>query len=285
MVHEDVRDSRKDDVEEAHRGQPFGKVRAATGYLPPCARDANAFGDGSYFIRHDDPLEGRALPSVDEEVPPYSCCPTPYRWMLEGFFDDICAQENLQIPGRRNKEATSTWVMEDHRQRALLGHFWGKLQKGKSLIFYYCNRGNAVDNAISRLLVGVSRIADIGDPVYFGRRAERPGTFPVWSRRITNGLPREGVRIPYQEYTVLGKDLGGITCTPPNGLSLPASPARIPISRPARRDRSRREATDRTFHGRRPSPSAIGLVSLIDCYVVQLSQVFMLRVFPFGTNY
>jgi exodeoxyribonuclease V alpha subunit len=223
MVHEHVRDSRKDDVEEAHRGQPFGKVRAATGYLPPCARDANAFGDGSYFIRHDDPLEGRALPSVDEEVPPYSCCPTPYRWMLESFFDDICAQENLQIPGRRNKEATSTWVMKDHRQRALLGHFWGKLQKGKSLIFYYCNRGNAVDDAISRLFVGVSRIADIGDPVYFGRRAERPGTFPVWSRRITNGLPREGVRIPYQEYTALGKDLGGITCTPPNGLSLPFS--------------------------------------------------------------
>ena len=26
------------------------------------------------------------------------------------------------------------------------------------------------------------------------------------------------------------------------------------------------------------------LVSLIDCYVVQLSQVFMLRVFPVGTN-
>ena len=30
---------------------------------------------------------------------------------------------------------------------------------------------------------------------------------------------------------------------------------------------------------------ANALVSLIDCYVVQLSQVFMLRVFPFGTNY
>jgi hypothetical protein len=27
------------------------------------------------------------------------------------------------------------------------------------------------------------------------------------------------------------------------------------------------------------------LVSLIGCYVVQLSQVFMLRVFPVGTNY
>jgi TIR domain/Methyltransferase domain len=32
-------------------------------------------------------------------------------------------------------------------------------------------------------------------------------------------------------------------------------------------------------------PRAFPLVSLIDCYVVQLSQVFMLRVFPVGTNY
>ncbi len=57
MVHDHVRDSRKDDVEEAHHGEPFAKVREVTGYLPPCSRDANAFGEGSYVIRHDDPLE------------------------------------------------------------------------------------------------------------------------------------------------------------------------------------------------------------------------------------
>jgi hypothetical protein len=33
------------------------------------------------------------------------------------------------------------------------------------------------------------------------------------------------------------------------------------------------------------APPLPRLVSLIDCYVVQLSQVFMLRVFPVGTNY
>jgi hypothetical protein len=118
----------------------------------------------------------------------------------------------------RNKESSATWVMEDNRQRALLNHFWGKLQKSKSLVFYYCNRGNAVDDEI-----GVSRIAEIGDPVFFGRRPDRPGNFPVWSRRVTNSFPREGLRLPYQEYAELGRDPNSIVCQPPNGLGLPFS--------------------------------------------------------------
>lgn len=223
MVHEHVRDSRNDLIEQANRGQAIGEVRAKTGYLPPCQRDANAFGQERFSIRHDDPLEGRKLPSVEEEIPPFSCCPTPYRWMLEANFRDICEEENLLIPDRRNLDSSPTWVMEDRRQRALLNQFWGKLQKGKSLIFYYCNRGNAVDDAVNRLLVGVSRIVDMGDQIYFGRRADRPGNFPVWSRRITSAMPDEGVRIPYQEYTALGKDVESIVCLPPNGMNLPFS--------------------------------------------------------------
>jgi hypothetical protein len=37
--------------------------------------------------------------------------------------------------------------------------------------------------------------------------------------------------------------------------------------------------------GKRYTEERMPLVSLTDCYVVQLSQVFMLRVFPVGTNY
>jgi hypothetical protein len=223
MLHEHVRAFRNDQIEEDYRAQPIGAVRAVTGYLPPCQRDANAFGEERFVIRHDDPLEGRTLPSAEEELPPYSCCPTPYRWMLEGNFREICEEENLLIPGRRNSDSSPTWVMEDERQRALLTHFWGKLQKGKSLVFYYCNRGNAVDDKVSRLIVGVSRIADIGDQIYFGRRPDRPGNFPIWSRRITNAMPHEGVRIPYQEYIALGKETDNILCRPPNGMNLPFS--------------------------------------------------------------
>ena len=85
---------------------------------------------------------------------------------------------------------------------ALLNHFWRKLKKHESLIFYYCNRGNAVNDEVPRMLVGVSRIVDIGDQRYFGKRADKPGNFPIWSQRITNANPKQGVRIPYQELSV-----------------------------------------------------------------------------------
>jgi hypothetical protein len=68
MVHEHVRDSRKDDIENAHSGQPFETVRKKTGYLPPCSRDANAFGTERYFITHKDPLEQRALANTPVAV-------------------------------------------------------------------------------------------------------------------------------------------------------------------------------------------------------------------------
>ena len=101
MVHDHVRNSRKDDIEQKYSDQPLGVIQKLANYLPPCSRDANTFGAEHYIIRHDDPLDQRALPSVEEELPPYSCCPTPYRWMLEENFDDICADENLQISGRK----------------------------------------------------------------------------------------------------------------------------------------------------------------------------------------
>lgn len=223
MVHDHVRESRDDSIENKYRGEPFAKMQATASYLPPCQRDANAFGEERFVISHKDPLEGRRLPSASEEIVPYSCCPTPYRWMLEANFRDICEEQRLQIRERRNLDSSPTWVMEDDRQRALLKHFWGKLTPGSSLVFYYCNRGNAVDDQSSRLIVGVSRIAEIADQVFFGRSPTTPGNFPVWSRRVTSAMPNEGVRIPYQEYLALGKETDSIVCRPPNGMSLPFS--------------------------------------------------------------
>ncbi len=223
MIHEHVRNDRDDTIEHKYRGQSISVVRESEDYLPPCQRDANAFGAESYVIKHSDPLATRKLPSVDEEIPPFSCCPTPYRWMLEDNFRQICEDENLRIPGRQNPGASPTWVMEDNRQRSLLKQFWGKLENKRSLIFYYCNRGNAVDDEANRLIVGMSRIAEIGDEVFFGRNPKMPGNFPVWSRRITNSMPKEGVRIPYQEYMALGKNTDEIICRPPNGMIMPFS--------------------------------------------------------------
>ncbi|MEJ8856122.1 AAA family ATPase [Variovorax robiniae] len=222
MEHEHVRDGRKLKVEESNSGCALDTLAAATGYLPPCQRDANAFGERRYTVRHHDPLAERGLPPVDEEVPPATICPTPYRWMLEANFRDICEAENLLLRGSP-REQPGTWVQEDDRQRAMLERFWGKLDEGKSFVFFYCNRGNAVDDATNRLLVGVARIAEVGEQLYFGKSTRTPGRFPVWSRRVTHNFPGEGVRLPYQEYIARNLPVESIACRPPADLALPFS--------------------------------------------------------------
>ena len=53
-------------------------------------------------------------------------------------------------------------TFEPDRQIALLRNFWGKLEKNKSLIFFYCNHGNPLDESLNRILLGVGRISEIG---------------------------------------------------------------------------------------------------------------------------
>ena len=66
-------------------------------WQPPCSRDPIAFSARGYTISHNDPLEFRQLPSVREEIPPFSVCPSPYRWLREENFRSICEDEKLDI--------------------------------------------------------------------------------------------------------------------------------------------------------------------------------------------
>jgi len=185
------------DPKNAQREQKAATSEIADlGWRPPCWRDVGAFGAKGFVATHKDPLEGRGLPTVEEELPPYSLCPSPYRWMLEGHFEEICRDENLQIRGKPDAERHSTWVMEADRQKALLDHFWRKFEKGSSLVFFYYNQQNAVDDFSPRLLAGVARIRKVAPQLFFGFSPETPGNFPVWSRCVTHSWPDEGVRIP-----------------------------------------------------------------------------------------
>ena len=137
IIHEHIREVRRDPVHEAkerqHAGQP---LHGLVGWLPPCSRDPGAFSPVGHRIIHRDPLEFRNLPAVDEELPPYTCCPSPYRWMREENFRDVCTSEGLKIRGPENPEKSNGWVAEPDRQRTLLDRFWGKLEPTRSLVFY-----------------------------------------------------------------------------------------------------------------------------------------------------
>ena len=219
IVHKHIRDSRDDETERGAAGTALADLE---GWLPPCSRDPAAYGGRGFVITHHDPLKFRQLPSVTEPIPPYSSCPAPYRWMREEFFQEVCEAEGLTIRGP-DERRTNGWVYEPDRQRELLRQFWGKLETRHSLVFYYCNQGNPLDENASRIVVGVGRVAEVGPQLYFGTTPTYQDQYPVWSRCITQAFPDDGVRIPYQEYLREGWPTDDIICRVPRNALLPFS--------------------------------------------------------------
>jgi hypothetical protein len=218
MVQQHIRDGRDDDREDKAAGLPLADLKT---WQPPCSRDPVAFSPRGYTISHDDPLEFRQLPSVREDVPPYSVCPSPYRWLREENFRNICEDEKLDIRDSDTKGKEFGWVFEADRQRELLRNFWGKLEKNKSLIFFYCNHGNPLDESLTRILLGVGRIANIGPQLFFGKKLPKySDDYPIWSRCITHDFENQGFRLPYQEYLAAGHDTKDILCLVPEGTIL-----------------------------------------------------------------
>ena len=113
IVHQHIRDGRDDAREDEAAGRPLADL---DGWQPPCSRDPIAFSSRGYTITHHDPLEFRQLPSVREEIPPYSVCPSPYRWMREENFRSICEDERLDIRDSDTKDKEFGWVFEPDRQ-------------------------------------------------------------------------------------------------------------------------------------------------------------------------
>ncbi len=195
MVHDFVRESRNDEFEDEHRNCSMNQIDSKE--LPPCSRDINTFSSEKFEIIHYDPLDQRNLPPVREEIPPYSFCTSPYGRM----FSD---------------EPERTWEYDPIEQKKRLDEFWKRLEEGKSLVFFYVNHGNPLEEDKSdRIIVGVGRISKIGKQLYFGKKKGFEEDYPIWSRCITHNFPEEGVRLPYQEYIDAGLNPKNITCVVP----------------------------------------------------------------------
>jgi exodeoxyribonuclease V alpha subunit len=218
VVQDHIRTGRDDAKEDSTAGFPLAQLKT---WQPPCSRDPVAFSTSGYTITHNDPLEFRQLPSVREDMPPFSVCPSPYRWLREENFRSTCEDEKLTIRGSDTNDKEFGWVFEPDRQIELLRHFWGKLEPKKSLLFFYCNQGNPLDESLSRILLGVGRISKIGPQVFFGNKLPKyPDQYPIWSRCVTHDFEKQGFRLPYHEYLKAGLDVTNILCPVPEGALL-----------------------------------------------------------------
>jgi hypothetical protein len=196
MVHDYIRDSRDDKIESSKASIHISKIKE---YLPPCSRDISAFSPHPSKIIHHDPLDWRNLPEVEEDLPQFSFCTAPYGRMF-------------------SEEKGVTWESDPEEQRRRLREYFGCLKK-KSLVFFYTNHGNPIiEDTGERLLIGVARIKEIGDQLYFQKTPKFPDDYPLWSRRITID-PKQSVRLPYQEYLQMGLDPSNIVCRVPDSVT------------------------------------------------------------------
>ncbi|MEM3765831.1 MAG: AAA family ATPase [Candidatus Bathyarchaeia archaeon] len=196
MIHEHIRDARDDAFEEKHKGGALRKISLKN--LPPCSRDIGAFSSDGFEIIHYDPLDWRNLSPVNEDIPPFSFCTSPYGRMF-------------------SEDPEKTWEERPKEQLKRLNEFWSEIEIGKSLVFFYVNHGNPLKEEKSdRILIGVGRITKIAPQLYFGKKKGWDDDYPIWSRCITHNFPKEGVRLPYQEYIERGLNPSNIICTIPN---------------------------------------------------------------------
>lgn len=195
LVHDHIRDARDDAEELAHAGQALDEIA----YRPPCSRDPGAYSDTGYVTTHRDPLDFRRLPSVDEELRPYTIATSPY--------------------GRMFGEAGG-WEYDPDKQLTRLDEFFGAFEPKKSLVFYYLKDGQPFLDTSQRIIVGIGRIKRIGLQLNFGRgAAPYDRDYPIWSRSVTQDFPVQGVRLPLQEYAAANRDVSDILVTVPDHLT------------------------------------------------------------------
>lgn len=173
--------------------------------IPACVYSINAFGANSLTAFSPPPPFFNDSTEVKYwELPPATVCTWPYEEM---YGDDI-------------KRADGTYDNDARLQKA--NEYFGRIEEGKSLIFYYCNYSNPFSDEDSKryVLVGVSRVKSIGRPLIYENCSERVldryAGGMVWQRNITSYYPEQGFRLPYHACFDRPEILGRFLLIPDN---------------------------------------------------------------------
>jgi len=179
----------------------------------PCRGEVCVFSEKGYDVEFEHPLKGRVRgfeldPCVIDGAP-YSFYPAPYRWVMVENYNAIREKENLALRDLSNEDLfyssneKKTWIDDVRLQGELLNCFWDKLKENKSFVVFYVNSSPVIEDT-KRVVVGIGRLNKKYKQTFYGQNAERPGPNYVWQRRITHDFPKQGFRIPYQEYIAQG---------------------------------------------------------------------------------
>lgn len=204
-----IRENRRDAEEVQLAGTHFADLLDEQ--LPPCKAESAAFMSARPWVRMvDHPYADNKktvathghLRKTRVEVPPYTSFAVPFYWMLKENQDGIDERLPNPLPADGDAPFASPWVFSRERQTALNELFFGRLQAGKSLVFFYTKSGHPLGEGIPRLLVGVGQIDSISPMTEYD--TAKPGeTYPLWDRKFAHSIRPDGVNgflLPYHDY-------------------------------------------------------------------------------------
>jgi hypothetical protein len=181
--------------------------------LPPCRAESGAFMsplEWTRTIEHpyqnlkDTQATHGHLRPTKVRVPPFSTFAIPFNRMLTSRQEEL--QEGLaerlpddQEPPFKNGSA---WVFGRRRQEALLDSFFEPVTDGSSLVFFYTKEGQPISDSITRLVVGVGRVAKVDQPLEYDGVGSKKVP-PVWDRIVHHSIRPDGTDgflLPYHAY-------------------------------------------------------------------------------------
>jgi hypothetical protein len=196
---EKIRRDKDDKKEENIKGKSFNN---SWNYKPPCTETINVFGSGNINHMHEPKSFIKNTSPKTVEILPNSCGTWPFEDMWE------------ESGERREAEERKEYVEDFFEEIKEAGN--------AGLIFYYCNYDNPVSADDQKyLLAGIARVLkvhpfEIWDDIPTDQK-EKYGDY-IWSRIVENNS-KERIRLPYQEYLVMEKDVRSIAVFAEGDLS------------------------------------------------------------------
>jgi hypothetical protein len=148
-------------------------------------------------------------------MPRYSANCIPFRWMLRKEAADIADQ--LELDYRVDLEErvddliskyTPNWVQERRNHLVLLDTFFSAIKPKQSLCFFYA-KATPLTEDHRRVLVGVGRVNNVGEPTEYEYAAPGPIRSMLWERAIQHSIRpgfEDGFLFPYQRLYELAQE-------------------------------------------------------------------------------
>jgi exodeoxyribonuclease V alpha subunit len=156
-----------------------GSACSSLDRAPPCVYSINAFGSDALRAYSKPPEFFNPQTKTREwQLPPSTVCVWPYEEMYR-------------------EEVRSGQGYDAAKRKKFSDEFFSKIEKKNSLIFYYANYSNpfSTDEDRRYVLVGLSRVVEIGDDLYYegcdSRTLEKYGGY-VWDRTEIAVPPLQG---------------------------------------------------------------------------------------------